>query len=256
MNNQPFDRTLLIPIGVGVFSVIGMCVILVAGRVTALRGSVQENPTATPFKYAMIGTEPILVTATNDGLEEPPTVTFAADFPTFAPPETPIVLATNTLASIVTLPTLASTNTPTRTPASGSTPPLGAGTFDDDYPSMVYNGNWTRQTSVSGAYQNTLHVSTALGNSIAFRFIGRELRVFFQAGPSLGVIRLNLDGSNYDMNEASSSTQTYEWVLPSVANATHNVTITHLSGGSINLDYVIIPEVPATPTNTATSASP
>jgi hypothetical protein len=54
------------------------------------------------------------------------------------------------------------------------------------------------------------------------------------------------------MNQANNNTQIYEWVLPSVTNGTHSVTITHLSGGSVNLDYVIIPEVPVTPTNTST----
>jgi hypothetical protein len=118
---------------------------------------------------------------------------------------------------------------------------------------MIYNGGWTRQSGVAGAYQNTLHVSGTLGNSIFFRFIGQELRVFFQAAPSLGTIRLKLDETNYDMNEANNNTQIYEWVLPSVNNGTHSVTITHLSGGSVNLDYIIIPEVPTTPTNTATT---
>jgi hypothetical protein len=119
---------------------------------------------------------------------------------------------------------------------------------------MIYAGDWIRQLGVSGAYQNSLHVSNTLGSSVFFRFIGQELRVFFQAGPSLGVIQVDLDGKEYEMNEASSSTQVYEWVLPSVANGTHQVTITHLSGGSVNIDYIIVPEVPKTPTVTATSS--
>ncbi len=118
---------------------------------------------------------------------------------------------------------------------------------------MVYSGAWTTQSAVSGAHDNSLHVSGTVGNSVFFRFIGQELRVFFQAGPSLGVIRLTLDGTFYDMNESNSSTQIYEWVLPNVTNGTHTVTISHLSGGSVNLDYIIIPEVPTTPTVTPTS---
>lgn len=116
---------------------------------------------------------------------------------------------------------------------------------------MVYSGAWTTESAVSGAYQNTLHVSGTIGNAVFFRFIGQELRVFFQAGPSLGVIRLTLDGVFYDMNESNSSTQIYEWVLPSVNNGTHTVTISHLSGGSVNLDYIIVPEVPVTATSTS-----
>ncbi len=92
-----------------------------------------------------------------------------------------------------------------------------------------------------------------LGNSIKFLFIGNELRVFFQAGPSLGTIRLTLDTTSYVMNEASSSTQSYEWVLAASNNGTHTVTITHDSGGAVNFDAIIVPVVPTTPTNTATN---
>lgn len=264
MDNPPsFDRGMWIPIGVGVFSLIGICVILVAGRITALRGNVQEVPTATAFKYAFVGTEPVITTITPEPTEfatpaptEPP-----IDFFTSVPPpfSTPVLLTPNgtakTPTSIVlrTNTPILTANIPARTPTSASTAPFGAGTFDDPDYRMMYSGDWTMQSGVSGALNNTLHVSGTLGNTVSFRFIGQELRVFFEAGPSLGVMRLNLDGTNYDMNESNSTTQIYEWVLPSVTNGTHVVTITHLSGGSINLDYIIIPEVPTTPTKTATT---
>ena len=258
MNTKPpFDRTLLIPIGVGIFSLIGLCVLLVGGRIISVRGSVEEIPTATSFQYALIGTEPALVTETLETMEisatEPPAyppfeLETATQSTFFSPTPTSGVTRTTTPITLVTNPP------PSRTPTTASTAPFGAGTFDDlDY-RMVYNGTWTTQSAVpGGVYQNTLHVSGTLGNSVFFRFIGQELRVFFQAGPSLGTIRLNLDGTNYDMNQSNSSTQVYEWVLPSVTNGTHSVTITHLSGGSVNLDYVIIPEVPGTPTSTPTT---
>src|SRR5215216_3278379 len=94
MNNRPpFDRTLLIPIGVSVFSLVGLCVILLAGRITALRGSVEEIPTATSFQYALIGTEPILVTETmEESATEPPA------FTAYPPLETPTQLSFSTVA--------------------------------------------------------------------------------------------------------------------------------------------------------------
>lgn len=256
MDNQPpFDRGILLPIGVGIISLIGICVILVVGRITAARANVQEVPTATSFKYALVGTEPAITTITFEATEQG-IVTITPGIATALPPETPIIpLATRTIAPLVTVSPAANTTTPTRTPTSASTAPMNAGSYDDLDNHLVYSGDWTTQSAVSGAYQNTLHVSGTLGNTVTFRFIGQELRVFFQAGPSLGAIRLNLDGTNYDMNEANSSTQSYEWVLPSVTNGTHTVTITHLSGGSVNLDEIIIPEVPVTPTKTATATA-
>lgn len=255
MNDQPsFDRTMLIPIGVGVFSLIGICMILVAGRITALSGGVVEVPSATPFKYAMIGTEPVVLTTTLEGLEGvPPTSSISPDFPTIPPRDTPIILATNTIATIGTVPSLVNTIAPSRTPTSASTAPFGSGTFDNTDYRMLYNGNWDPQSGVSGAYQNTLRVSGTVGNSVFFRFIGQELRVFYQAAPSLGNISLNLDGTTYSTSQNSQNTQVVEWVLPSVVNGTHSVTITHVSGGSVNLDYIIIPEVPVTPTVTITN---
>jgi hypothetical protein len=118
---------------------------------------------------------------------------------------------------------------------------------------MLYNGIWDPQSGVSGAYQNTLQVSGSVGNSVFFRFIGQELRVFYQAAPSLGNISLSLDGTPYSTSQNSQNTQVVEWVLPSVPNGTHSVTITHASGGSVNLDYIIVPEVPVTPTVTITN---
>jgi hypothetical protein len=253
MENKSFDRSLLIPIGVGVFALMGMCLILVAGRITALRANVQEVPTATPFKFALVGTEPAITTVTLEPTEFA-TPVLLSPAATNALSSTPITLNTSTRTPVAAATTpAAKTNTPTRTATSASTAPLQSNTYDDVDAHIIYAGDWTTQSNVSGAYQNTLHVSTTLGNTVTFRFIGQEMRLFFQAGPSLGTIRLNLDGTNYDMNENNVTTETYEWVLPSVTNGTHTVTITHLSGGSVNVDYIIIPEVPVTPTRTPTT---
>ena len=65
MDNQlSFDRSLLIPIGVGIFAVLGICVILVSGRLNPTPAVVEEVPTATAFQYAFIGTEPAFTTMT------------------------------------------------------------------------------------------------------------------------------------------------------------------------------------------------
>jgi hypothetical protein len=266
MDNQPsFDRSLLIPIGVGIFAVLGLCVILASGRMNETPAVVEELPTATAFQYAFIGTEPAFTTVTLEPSQEAsvtsefevspvdtlPPVIF--DTPTFAPQNTPDIFPTNTLASLITLPPLVNTSTPSQTPTSASTAPFGPGTYDDVDSRFVFSGDWETQSGVTGATGGTLHVSGTLGDSIKYLFIGNELRVFFQAGPSLGTIRLTLDSTSYDMNEASLSTQPFEWVLPASNNGTHTVTITHASGGSVNFDAIIVPVVPVTPTNTSTT---
>lgn len=250
MDNQTtFDRSLLLPIGVGVFSLLGICAILVMGRFNASRAEVEEVPTATSFQYAFIGTEPAISTVTLEGFEgEAPTREQEPVLPTFAPQNTPVFQMTNTPPAIITLPPLITPNTPTRTPTTAFAAPFEGGTFDNLDSRFVYNGNWKIVTG--STYQNTLHVSDNLGNSVRFLFIGHELRVFFQGGSSLGTIRLTLDNASYDLNQATADSN--EWVLTASNAGTHTVTITHQSGGSVNLNYIIIPVVHLTPTNTAT----
>jgi hypothetical protein len=262
MDNQPsFDRSLLIPIGLGIFAVLGICVILASGRLNETPAVVEEVPTSTSFQYAFIGTEPAITTVTQEPSQEiPPTVVgedtlppVVFDTPTFSPQNTPNNFPTNTLASLITLPPFVNTSTPSRTPNSAFVAPFGPGTFDDVDSRFVYSGAWDTQSGVTGATGGSLHVSGTLGNSIKFLFIGDELRVFFQAGPSLGTIRLTLDSTSYVMNEASTTTQNYEWVLAASNTGTHTVTISHDSGGSINFDAIIVPEPPVTPTRTPTT---
>ncbi len=267
MDNRPsFDRSLFIPIGVGIFALLGICVLLASGSFNETPAVVEVVPTATAFQYAFIGTEPAMTTLTpqpsevasleasptaGDLITEPPIV---FDTPTQSSQNTPPPsIATNTLASFITLQPIANTSTPSKTPTSAFAAPFVSGTFDDIDSRFVYGGDWQRQSSVPGVTGNTLHVSNTLGNNIKFLFIGNELRVFFQAGPSLGTIRLTLDTTSYVMNEASSSTQSYEWVLAAANNGTHTVTITHDSGGAVNFDAIIVPQVPVTATNTATN---
>jgi hypothetical protein len=265
MDNRPsFDRSLFIPIGVGIFALLGICVLLASGSFNETPAVVEVVPTATAFQYAFIGTEPALTTLTPapsefasvessstaaDLVTEPPLI---FDTPTSQSTSNSSFL-TNTPASFITLQPIANSSTPSKTPTSAFAAPFVAGTFDDIDSRFVYGGDWERQSSVSGATGNTLHVSNTLGNNIRFLFIGNELRVFFQAGPSLGNIRLTLDTTSYVMNEASSSTQSYEWVLAAANNGTHTVTITHEGGGAVNFDAIIVPEIPVTATNTATN---
>jgi hypothetical protein len=267
MDNGPsFDRSLFIPIGVGVFALLGICVLLASGSFSQTPAVVEVIPTATAFQYAFIGTEPAFTTITPapseisslegsptaaDLVTQPPVVFDTATIDLQNTPNSP--LPTNTLASFITLQPIANTSTPSKTPTSAFAAPFVAGTFDDVDSRFVYGGDWERQSGVSGATGNSLHVSNTLGNNVKFLFIGNELRVFFQAGPSLGTIRLTLDTTSYVMNEASSSTQTYEWVLAAANNGTHTVTITHDSGGAVNFDAIIVPQVPVTATNTVTN---
>jgi hypothetical protein len=114
---------------------------------------------------------------------------------------------------------------------------------------LVYGASWQNQ-SVSSAYGGTLQVSLTPGSTstISFRFIGTQLRLLYQGGGTLGQLSILIDNqSAYTLSQSSGS----EWASPTLSNNTHTVLITHIGGGSVNVDQIIIPD-PSTPTPTRT----
>jgi hypothetical protein len=214
---------------------------------------VPVTPSATRFQYVYIGTEPAITTPlvdeteffppeeeepfpTEEPIEEPdpddiPTPILTT--PTRPGPLTPIILPSATGNTPVS---------PTATSAAG--PVLSPGIFYDDvHPSLIYSG-WTATTS-GGV---TLHVSTVPGSTVTFRFIGTQVRLLYQGGNTLGQVRITIDNTVTDDLDQSNGT---EWVSDILSNTTHTVLITHVGGGSVNLDEIVIPAV-ATPTPTPT----
>jgi hypothetical protein len=270
MDNTPtIDRSILLPILLGGFSIIGIIVVLFIGRSLNSPPPVSASPSATAFQYIYLGTEPAIVTPlteesgvpfpTEVSVEVTPTVFFSPTSP--ASPSspsvgTPIILTqpntTRTSTSIVLR-----TNTPsgpaTSTPTFST--PVAANTYDDTDSRLAYNGGWVSQTGVSGAYQGTLHISSANGNNVTFTFTGQEIHLFYQAGPSLGSITITIDGlGGPAISQAQNQTQIKEWEPDNLLPAgTHSIIITHSGGGSINIDSLVVPAPTATPTRTPTS---
>jgi hypothetical protein len=254
MDNQPaFDRSLLIPIFISGCSVIGIVLVLLVGRSLSAPAEVPTTPSATRFAYVYLGTEPAITTPLTEEtqigpteepiftegpiVEEPTDAPPVLSTPTRPGPNTPIVLPSATG-------NLQQTNTPTST--SVSAPPLTPGTYDDVDSNLVYSPpNGWAANNVGG----TLHVSTAPGSTISFRFIGTQLRLRYQGGPSLGRMRITVDNVNATLDQSDGGT---DWDWPnSLTNVTHTVLITHDGGGAVNLDQIII-LAPATPTPTVT----
>jgi hypothetical protein len=224
------------------------------GRLNAARASVIVVETETPFKYIFLGTEPVLATETPEASEtelltDIPVLTAAPGTPIFRTPT--LATPNNTAPSInETLPV----NTTLPTPTSASGAPLGTGTYDDVDARLQYNGGGWAAQQVDSAYGGTLHVSQAPGSTVTFRFIGTELRFGYQVAVSLGTITVRIDNTNYDpLDQSDTSAAINEWISPNpLSSSSHTATITHASGGSVNLDYVIIPVVGPTSTPTAT----
>jgi len=245
MDKQPsFDRALIIPILIGGLSVVGIIVVLLVARSLNAPAEIAVTPSATPFQYIYLGTEPAITTPFVEGSELPPTAeeldaTPVRRTPTGRPAATPIILATATNGGQLT-------NTPAPTSTSASGPPLNPGTYEDLDSHLIYAGAWN-QTGTG----DTLHVSSVPGSTISFRFIGRELRIFYDGGSTLGRMTVTIDNQSATLDQSAGN----EWVSATFPNGTHTVLITHASGGAVNLDYVIIPEptLTATPTRTRTA---
>ncbi|HJQ13927.1 MAG TPA: hypothetical protein VJ830_04190 [Anaerolineales bacterium] len=255
MDNQPaLDRTLLIPIFLSGCSVIGIVLVLLIGRSLNSPAEVPVTPSATRFQYVYLGTEPAITTPlggeteiepTDDPFEEPGEEPTEEDpgFPVTQLASTPTVFRTPTRPGastpiVLTLPN--ATNTSPATVTSASVSPLTPGTYDDGHQYIIYDG-W----QATGA----VHVSFEPGSTITFRFIGRQLRLIYQGGLTLGQLRINIDTNISETLDESSGN---EWASELLVSGTHTVLITHTGGGSVNLDQVIIPDIPNTPTPTRT----
>ena len=269
MDNQPtIDRSILLPIILGGFSIIGIIVVLLIGRSLNSPPPVSASPSATAFQYIYLGTEPAITTPlteesgipfpTEPPLEVTPSVSVSPTSLTASSPSvpTPIILTnpntTSTSTSIVLR-----TNTPTGLATSTATfsTPIAANTYDDTDPNLAYSSGWSSQTGVSGVYQGTLHISNANGNNVTFTFTGQEIHLFYQAGPSLGSMTITIDGlGGPAISQAQAQTQIKEWTPDNLLSAgTHLIVITHSGGGSINIDSLVVPAPTVTPTVTRTT---
>ncbi|HEX9388880.1 MAG TPA: hypothetical protein VF918_21320 [Anaerolineales bacterium] len=258
MDNRPtIDRDILLPIFFGGFSIIGIIVVLLIGRSLNSPPPVSASPSATQFQYIYLGTEPAITTPL---IEESEVVPVPTEAPVDITPDivsptssisTPIILTqpntTSTSTGIVL-----STNTPSNQLATSTatlSTATSADTYDDTDARLAYSTGWTSQTGVSGAYQNTLHISNANGNSVTFTFTGQEIHVFYQAGPSLGSMTITIDNLGAPaISQAQNVTQITEWNSGLLTAGTHSIVITHSGGGSINIDSFVVPAPTVTPT--------
>jgi len=244
MENKPsVDLGLLAPIILGVLSIIGIGAVFFIQRANALQ-PIEVPDTATPFRYAYLGTEPGVSTQTLE-----PTAT---ETPIFSEPSVP---TEDIFFTATSAPTRSVTQAPARTatPTASETLQAVLSKFDDTYFEILYDGDWTAQSNVTDAFQNTLHISFEAGNYALFTFVGEQIIVSYQAGPSLGEILITIDGLEYPaVSQSNGSTILVSWPSPQMVLGTHEIIIEHLSGGSVNLDSITIPDL-RTPTPTLTS---
>lgn len=248
MENKPsIDPGILAPAILGVLSIAGIAAIFFIGRTNASRPTVAPPETSTPFRYVYLGTEPGLSTVTAEPTE---TQEFAEPGLTRGPAPTggsPLVTSTPPVPG--GLPTKPSLQTPAvTTPTVTATETISAvlARYDDTYFEILYDGEWTAQTNVTDTFQNTLHISFTLENYALFTFVGQQIIIGYQAGPSLGEILIDIDGFSFQVDQSNPQTQLLDWRSPVLVMGTHELLIEHLSGGSVNIDSITIPDISTT----------
>jgi len=232
MDNQPsIVRGLLIPILIGLISMIGIGLLFSLDYLNRSRAPVPLERTATPFKYLLLATETGTV---NPELEALPSEEIFSEeiFPTDVIFPDPLA----TVPSGIRTPTTVGSQNPTVIPTVGEIVPMVAGKYDDADVSIEYFGEWTVQTNISTAYQGTLHVSNIIGNDMAFTFEGRQVQLGYQSVSGLGTLVITIDDEQYVLAQGAGSS----WISPQLTSGLHFMIIIHESGDSINLDYITI----------------
>ena len=224
-----FDRTLLIPIAIGIVSILGIrWIFLTSGlRVTLIPPT--AVPTAIPFDVSSLDTEvaSFYPSATPTQDETPPTAT--ATGPVAYPgPSDETLPATSTLIT---------ESQPTPTP--DRIQPLPAGKYDDTDPNIAYDPYWIvlKNPGTANAYKGALHASNGIGHEAAFRFTGAGFRLGYQRGRNFGTVTVLIDDQSYSFHEQAPE---LVWRSPLLSPGDHFVRIIHASGESINLDYIEI----------------
>ena len=224
-----FDRALLIPVAVGVVSILGIGWILLRSDLRETLTPPTAVPTAIPFDVSSLETEiwSFYPSAIPTRDETPPTATGISPDASPRPPA-------ETLPSTSTLIT---ESLPTPTPDQFQ--PLPAGKYDDMDPNIAYDRYWTvlKNPGTKNAYKGTIHVSAGIGSEASFRFTGEAFRLGYQRGKNFGTVTVIIDDQPYSFHE-----QAFDlvWRSPQLSPGDHFVRIIHESGESINLDYIEI----------------
>lgn len=223
------DRDLLIPIAVGVVSILGLAWIFLTNYRSESPTPPTVEPTAIPFDSSPFATRTPRPrpSATSSREEELPTATGTSPVSYPGPPsETPLSASTLSIGS---------QQAPFGTPTPDQI--LPAGKHDNTHPNIAYDRHWTYRmnSGTKYAYRGTLHTSDSIGNELSFRFTGQRILLGYQRGRSFGTVTVLIDGERYSFHQQAFGNI---WRSPQLSPGTHSVRIIHASGQSVNLDYI------------------
>ncbi|RPJ27669.1 MAG: hypothetical protein EHM33_07150 [Chloroflexi bacterium] len=239
-NKPPLDRELLIPIIIGVISILGIGLIFSLADLDRGQAPVPLGPAETPFKYLLLATQTSTSKPELEATASEEILQTAVTMSTFVPRTTkesiPSPVGTpSSIETVINDDAFAATVIP---PVSEALP-IDLGKFDDTNPNVEYGGDWSMQTNLGTAFQGTLHVSNTVGNYVTLSFEGEQMQLGYQSAAGFGSLIITIDEGEYVLDQIANGT----WVSPQLTSDTHYVIIFHESGDTINLDYIVILDV-------------
>jgi hypothetical protein len=215
-----FDRALLIPVAVGVVSILGIGWILLTSDLKESLIHPTATPTAIPFDVRSLQTEILSFYP-------------SATSPVVSPAPPAVTLPSTSTLITESLPPPPATLTPDQIQ------PLRAGKHDDMDPDIAYDQYWTllKNSSTAHSYRGTIHASAGIGDEASFRFTGKGFRLGYKRGKNFGIVTVIIDDQSYSFHEEAFD---LVWRSPQLSPGDHFVRIIHESGESINLDYIEI----------------
>lgn len=225
----PFDRELLIPIAVGIVSILGLAWIFL----TNYRSESPVPPTTEP-SATLFNVSPLVTRTRTPRPSATPTLEESSPTATRTNPVSYPGLPAETPPSASTL-SIGSQPAPFGTPSSDQV--LPAGKYDDTHPKIAYDRHWAfkMNSGTKFAYKGTLHISDSIGNELSFTFTGQRIDLGYQRGRSFGTVTVIIDDQTYSFHEQAFGNI---WRSPQLSPGTHSVRLIHESGQSINLDYI------------------
>ncbi|MCC6300872.1 MAG: hypothetical protein IT314_16420 [Anaerolineales bacterium] len=245
------DHELFIPIGVGLLSIFGIALIGLVFILGSPKANAPSEPTNTPFKYLFLGDESPATASepsAEDNVETPTeevvslkqsaiTATQTQPNPGRAKPSA-TESSSETAPAITTASATATLSAPQATSAATFDPSVfTAGKYNDFDDRIFYDGFWVGDI-VDGAFEEDVSISTLIGDTAEFRFAGTQLKIGYPADTALGAMNITIDGVGYTLNQSSGN----EWTSLKIAFGEHAVTLSHQSGETVILDYIIILE--------------
>lgn len=103
--------------------------------------------------------------------------------------------------------------------------------FDCNDPGVIYTGSWTLSNQ-AGRFLNTIHKTTAAGDTASFTFTGNRVALIADKGPQGSNIEIRIDsGPPISRSLYSSSTKTRQviYASPTLSYASHTIQVKNLA---------------------------